>query len=87
MATAAVDLRALREARGERREAFLQAQAVGPHPLFNGIRAVTIGGIPTEPELTGDGDGWIIRAEGVHGHFQAATIHQDASTVTVTLRS
>ena len=56
----------------------------GAHPLFNGIRTVTLTGLDRPPELTVRGDSVLVRAPGIEGRFTG--LAADTTDRRVTLR-
>ncbi len=61
------------------------SEAAGDHPLFSGVRKLTVTGIPAEPAAL-DKDGTVsLKADGVTGEFQKARVEKAAQTITVTL--
>lgn len=57
--------------------------ASGAHPLFNGVRSLTITGIPNWPVLNVENERVSIRADGISGQFQGATIERNGQAITV----
>ena len=60
-------------------------ESAGKHPLFDGVRRVTIAGLAAEPDVREASDGVSIRAAGVTADFRAARISRDGRVITVTL--
>ena len=58
----------------------------GPHPLFNGVDRVEVGGL-LEPDVREDGDSVTVRASGFAAEFQGASLRRDARTITIRLGS
>lgn len=56
----------------------------GAHPLFNGIRTVTLTGLARPPEVTRRGDSLLVRAPGIEGRFTG--VAADTTDHRVTLR-
>jgi hypothetical protein len=55
----------------------------GAHPLFNGVRAVTVAGLPAEPVVS-EGDGKIsIQAEGVVGEVSGGRVERSGRSVKI----
>jgi hypothetical protein len=50
-------------------------QSAGTHPLFNGVREVTITGLPKEPVIRQSSGSVQVTAEGVHADFRHAMVH------------
>jgi hypothetical protein len=61
-------------------------EGAGQHPLFNGVRRLTVAGLPSEPIITTEGERVRINAQGVKGEFNGAAVSRDAQTITVRLR-
>lgn len=59
--------------------------AVGPHPLFNGVRRLTVTGIPTEPTVVEGQDMLTISAEGVEIRARGAVLVRDARVLRLEL--
>lgn len=59
-------------------------EAVGPHPLFNGVRRITLTGVSSEPRIRKIGDTTAIEAEGFTGRFRRA--HQECNARCLVLR-
>jgi hypothetical protein len=62
-------------------------EAAGEHPLFNGVRRLTVTGLPTEPTVNVPGEGHkiVVKAEGIQGEVQNALMDQSKKTMTITL--
>jgi hypothetical protein len=75
------ELRAIDEA-GADVEAL--TEAAGPHPLFNGIRRVTVAGL-ARPEVHVDGSAVSLRAPGLQVAFKNARVRQREGEVQVEL--
>ncbi len=59
--------------------------AVGPHPLMNGVRELTVTGLAAAPTVRAAA-GWVdLEAEGLHAHLRGE-VTQRGSTLVVTLR-
>jgi hypothetical protein len=67
-----IDLRALTE-------------SAGKHPLFEGVRRVTVPGVASEPDVRVSPEGVSIRAAGVTADFRGARVSRDGRVITVTL--
>jgi hypothetical protein len=61
------------------------SEAAGAHPLFNGVRALTITGIDSPPRVIREGDGLSLSAEGITGMFRGARADTAGMVVTVRL--
>ncbi|HEX8162224.1 MAG TPA: hypothetical protein VF538_10155 [Pyrinomonadaceae bacterium] len=61
-------------------------EGAGPHPLFNGVRRLTVAGLRSEPAVEAEGGRARINADGLKGEFAAATVARDGQTITVRLR-
>ncbi|HEX6250835.1 MAG TPA: hypothetical protein VFZ56_05330 [Gemmatimonadaceae bacterium] len=60
-------------------------EAAGAHPLFNGVRALTVSGLATAPAIT-ENDGTVsIRADGLTAEFRGAAAQMSGDTLTVRL--
>lgn len=60
-------------------------EAAGAHPLFNGVRALTVSGLATAPAMT-ESDGTIsIKADGLTAEFRGAAVQMRGDTLTVRL--
>lgn len=60
-------------------------EAAGAHPLFNGVRSLTVAGLAAEPLVTESDSTVRIRAEGLTADLRAATVQRAGDTVTVRL--
>jgi hypothetical protein len=61
-------------------------EAAGAHPLFEGIRRVTVTGLPAEPALTAGADGTLtLAAPGLNGTLRGARVARDGTTITLQL--
>jgi len=61
-------------------------EGIGSHPMFSGIRRVTVAGLFEEPVI-GDSAGSVtVRSPGVSATFTPATVERQAKTVTLRLR-
>lgn len=60
------------------------SEAAGAHPLFNGVRTLTVTGLAKPPSVTSADSGLSISADGITGMFRGATA--DTSGMVVTLR-
>lgn len=49
-------------------------EAVGPHPLFTGVRRLLVTGLPAEPEAEEDGRALRLRAEGLAADLPGAVV-------------
>jgi hypothetical protein len=58
---------------------------VGPHPLFNGVRRLTVTGIRSEPEVVERGDSLKLVAEGVDVSAQGATLEREGRVLRLEL--
>jgi hypothetical protein len=61
-------------------------EAAGAHPLFNGIKRVTVAGL-SQPEVTTQGQDVIVGAPGFTARFRNAAVETKGTEVTVTLGS
>jgi len=60
-------------------------EAAGPHPLFNGVRSVTITGLDEEPALRRDGSTVHLSVPGVDLRANGATVVRDDRSVRIQL--
>jgi hypothetical protein len=58
----------------------------GSHPLFGGVRRLTVTGLQSEPAIETSGERVRISAQGLKGEFRGASISRDAQMITVQLR-
>jgi hypothetical protein len=61
------------------------SEGVGPHPLFNGVRRLTVTGLPGEPVVREVEGGVVIEAPGFAGSFAGARLERDGTTLVVRL--
>lgn len=59
-------------------------EGVGPHPLFNGVMTLTVGGL-AQPEASASGNEVTVRAAGFTAHFRGATLTTRERTAYITL--
>jgi hypothetical protein len=62
-------------------------QAAGEHPLFNGVRTLTLTGLTSEPVITEANGIVTVKADGVTAQLRGATVARTAQTVTIRLPS
>jgi hypothetical protein len=60
-------------------------EAAGAHPLFNGVRRLTVTGLAAPPDVSARGDTVTVSAEGISGEFRGAAISREDRKVVVTL--
>lgn len=60
-------------------------EAAGKHPLFQGVRRITVTGIPDEPQVGSKGGSLSIRAKGITADFRGARIVREGQALTVVL--
>jgi hypothetical protein len=60
-------------------------EGVGPHPLFNGFRRVTVAGLE-KPQISIEGDRVSLRAPGVTARFDSASVVVDRTEVIIRQR-
>lgn len=60
-------------------------EAAGAHPLFNGVRALTVSGLTSAPAMTESGGAISIKADGLTAEFRGAAVQIDGDTLTVRL--
>jgi hypothetical protein len=59
--------------------------AAGAHPLFNGVKRLTVTGLSTAPDVSVRGDTVIVSADGISGELRGATVQRQDRRVTITL--
>ena len=59
-------------------------EAVGQHPLFEGIRGVEVAGL-AKPSVSVEGETVRLQAPGLSASFRGATLHESFQRVVVTL--
>jgi hypothetical protein len=60
------------------------SEGAGAHPLFDGIRVLTLTGLSAEPKVTGEGETVKIEAEGFTATLKGALVQTSASLVRIT---
>ncbi len=65
--------------------ATVLTEGAGAHPLFNGVRTVTVTGLPGEPALTEVNGRVLLRADGVNGELAGAAVDRAGRTITIRL--
>jgi hypothetical protein len=60
-------------------------EAAGPHPLFNGVRTLTITGLEREPAVADGAESVVLDADGVRGELRGAAVERDGITITIRL--
>jgi hypothetical protein len=60
-------------------------EAAGAHPIFNGVRALTVTGLATEPTVTDTNGVVTVSAHGLRAELRGATVERAGQTVTVRL--
>ena len=60
-------------------------EAAGAHPLFNGVKRLTVTGLSSAPEVNVRGDTVTVSAEGISGELRGATVLREDRRVTITL--
>jgi|SRR5687767_7406500 len=58
-------------------------ESAGRHPLFEGVRRVTVSGLPEEPAVRESPSGVAFEGKGVAGEFRGASWRRDGQTITV----
>jgi hypothetical protein len=58
-------------------------ESAGTHPLFEGVRRVTVTGIREEPQVTDSATGIVLKARGVTAEFGGARLERQGRTITV----
>lgn len=61
------------------------SEGVGPHLLFNGVRRLTLTGLPGEPVVREAEGAVVIEAAGFAGSFSGARLERDGTTLVVRL--
>jgi hypothetical protein len=61
------------------------SEGVGPHPLFNGVRRLTVTGLAGEPTVREAEGALVIEAAGFEGTFHDARLERDSTTLVVRL--
>ncbi len=59
------------------------SESAGKHPLFEGIRRVTVTGLEREPDVQESASGIAFSAAGVQGEFRRARLERKGRTITV----
>jgi hypothetical protein len=63
-------------------------EAAGAHPLFNGVRKLTISGLTSEPMITAEANGVVtVKVDGVNAELRGAAVERTGQTVTIRLSS
>ncbi|HEV2881402.1 MAG TPA: hypothetical protein VGX24_09020 [Pyrinomonadaceae bacterium] len=57
----------------------------GAHPLFNGVRQLTIAGLAAEPSVREAGDKLTLEAAGIKSEFRGARLERAGQTLTINL--
>gem|GEM_PF-195155 len=60
-------------------------ESVGDHPLFNGVRSLTVAGLGSEPTVTESNGTVTLQADGVDAELRGATVERSGQTMTVRL--
>jgi hypothetical protein len=60
-------------------------EASGAHPLFNGVKSLSVTGLSSAPDVSVRGDTVTIKADGVSGEFRGAVIQRENQRVIVTV--
>ena len=61
------------------------SEASGAHPLFNGVKRLTVTGLSSAPDVSVRGDTVTIKADGISGEFRGAAIQRENQRVIVTV--
>lgn len=61
------------------------SEGAGEHPLFNGVRRLTVTGLPEEPRLRREGGVLVLTGEGVTAKLKGATAEKEGSVLRVRL--
>jgi hypothetical protein len=62
-------------------------EAAGAHPLFNGVRKLTISGLTSEPMITEANGVVTVKVDGVNAELRGAAVERTGQTVTIRLSS
>jgi hypothetical protein len=62
-------------------------EAAGEHPLFNGVRRVTVTGLASEPRVAEDDGVVTVAADGISVELRGASVERAGQTVTVRLET
>ncbi|HEY9405540.1 MAG TPA: hypothetical protein VIQ24_23020, partial [Pyrinomonadaceae bacterium] len=66
---------------------YMLTTGAGAHPLFNGVRQLTLAGLAAEPSVR-DAEGKLtLEAAGVKAEFRGARVERAGQTLTVNLRA
>lgn len=60
-------------------------EAAGAHPLFEGVRRVTVTGLRQEPDVTESSGAVTVRSAGLSAEFRGARISREGRTITISL--
>jgi hypothetical protein len=60
-------------------------EASGAHPLFNGVKRLTVTGLSSAPDVSVRADTVTIKADGISGEFRGGAVQRENQRVTVTL--
>lgn len=63
------------------------SEAAGSHPLFNGVRALTVTGLAELPRVTNADSSISISADGISGTFRGASVDTAGEVITLRLRA
>ncbi|UCF21479.1 MAG: hypothetical protein JSU87_08870 [Gemmatimonadota bacterium] len=66
-------------------DASALSEGVGPHPIFNGVRRVTLTGLEGEPVVSDSAGALLVEALGLRGMFRAAEIERSGTTINIRL--
>ena len=61
-------------------------EGAGEHPLFNGVRRLTVTGLPAEPSVTVSGGKTNITADNLKAEFTNANVTRSNQTLLVRLK-
>ena len=59
-------------------------EGAGPHPLFNGVRRITVAGL-SKPEVTTSGDSVVVQAPGFTARLRHASARTEGSEIRLRL--
>jgi hypothetical protein len=60
-------------------------EAAGEHPLFNGVRRLTVTGFPAEPSVRQDGESLVVEAQGFTATLKGAKVEKGEGVLKLTL--
>ena len=60
-------------------------EAAGSHPLFEGVRRLSVSGLEHEPAVEQEGESVVVRTAGVNARFRRARVARSGETLEITL--